>query len=247
MRNLELERRAEELYRRCLDQQIVTHTGFLSPAEQYVLSGLPHLSDRLHLHGGAGDSERCVAFFLPDYLTATSFEPAEYLCAFHLTCRFAKLLHRDVLGAVLGLGIERWCLGDIMARGEEAWFFCLPTVVAHIQRELTKVGRHGAMVRELSLSLVPPSERRVEAVHFSVSSLRLDSLLAGTFGLSRTQAAFAAETGLVQLNYAICTKPAMGIEPGDVFSLRGGGKARLAELGGLSRKSRLFVRVDRYV
>jgi len=246
MRDFDLTRRADDLHRRSFDQQIVTHTGFLTPAEQYTLAGLPHLRPALAFHGGAEEAERRVAFFLPEYLTSEQFDPAEYLTAFYLRCRFAEPGHRDVLGSLLALGIERWSLGDIYTHGEAAWFFCLPTVAAHIERELTKIGRNGVAVQEIPLAQVPVPEREVETITFSVSTLRLDSILAGTFGLSRSHAAADVAAGLVQLNYTTCLKPAAGVEPGDVFSLRGSGKATLRDLGGHSRKGRLFVQVEKY-
>jgi len=187
-----------------------------------------------------------VAFFLPEYLEPEEFDPGAYLTALRLRCRFGAPGHRDVLGSLLGLGLERWTLGDIYTKGEEAWVFCLPTAAAHVCRELTHIGRGGAEVEEIPLSLVPAPEREVEVVAFTVAGLRLDALLAGTFHLSRGEAAERIGAGLVQLNYASCEKPAAEVSPGDVFSLRGSGKARLVEVGGLSRKERIRVRVEKY-
>ena len=239
-------RRAEELQRRSRGQNTITHTGFLSPAEQHALESRPHLRSGLLLHGGGPDCERRAAFFLPEYLAPEDFDPQEYLTAFHIRCRFGAPGHRDVLGGLLGLGIERWTLGDIHTRGEEAWVFCLPAVAAHIQRELTHIGRNGAEVREVPLSEVPALEREWEACSFTVSGLRLDAVLAGTFGLSRGQAAEQIAAGLVQLNYEVCLRPAVELATGDVFSLRGSGKAKLVEIGGQSRKDRTRIRVEKY-
>lgn len=247
MQHTELLHRADELHRRSLDRGIITHTNFLTPAEQYVLAGLPHLRPALHLYGGSAEAERRLAFFLPDYLTPEDFDAPEYLTAFHIRCRFAEIGHRDVLGSLLGLGLHRWSIGDIHTSGEEAWFFCLPSVAGLIAAELTRIGRHGASVRELPLDQVTLPERNREEVRFTVSSLRLDAVLAGTFNLSRTNAAELIEAGAVQLNYTICEKTSATVEPGDVFSLRGYGKACLRETGGKSRKDRLHLVVERYV
>jgi len=247
MQNLELERRAEELWRRSLDRSIVTHTNFLTPAEQYTLAHLPHLRPALYLWGGFPDAERRIAFFLPEYLTAEDFDPVEYLTAFQIRCRFAEIGHRDVLGSLLGLGLERWSIGDIYVSGEEAWFFCLPSVAGLISMELTRIGRNGADVREIPLDQVTLPERHREEVRFTVSSLRLDAVLAGVFHLSRGTAAELIESGAVQLNYAVCEKTSAPVEPGDVFSLRGYGKACLREIGGKSRKDRIHLVVERYV
>ena len=240
-------RRAEELWRRSGDLYTVTHTGFLTPAEQFALEGLPHLRDSLLLHGGGTDCERRAAFFLPEYLSSDDFDPGDYIAAIGLICRFGAPGHRDVLGSLLALGIERWTVGDIYTAGEAAWFFCLPVAAAHIQRELTHIGRNGVQVEAVSLDTVPVPTRARALLSFTVSSLRLDAILAGTFGLSRGQAVEQIEAGLVSLNYAVCQKSTVLLTPGDVFSLRGSGKATLAELGGHSKKGRLFVGVEKYV
>jgi len=239
-------RRAEDLQRRSSEQHCVTHTGFLTPAEQHVLETRPYLRPSLFLHGGGEDAERRVAFFLPDYLAPEDFDPGEHLTAFRIRCRFSAPGHRDVLGSLLGLGIERWTLGDIYAEGEAAWFYCLPTVAEHIKRELTHIGRASVQVAEILLSEVPAPKREREEQSFTVSSLRLDAVIAGTWNLSRADAVERIEGGLVSLNYAPCLKPAAELEPGDIFSLRGSGKAALAEIGGKSRKDRTRVRVDIY-
>jgi len=247
MQNIELERRTEELWRRSVDRSIVTHTNFLTPAEQYTLEHLPYLRPALYLWGGFPDAERRMAFFLPDYLTPDDFDPEDYLTAFHIRCRFGAIGHRDVLGSLLGLGLERWSIGDIHVSGEEAWFFCLPSVAGLISMELTRIGRHGAHVREISLDQVTLPEGHREEIHFTVSSLRLDAVLAGVFHLSRGTAAELIESGAVQLNYTVCEKISAPVEPGDVFSLRGYGKAWLREIGGKSRKDRIHLVVERYV
>ena len=247
MQNTELHRRAEELWRRCLDRSIVTHTNFLTPAEQYTLGQMPYLRPVLYLWGGFPDAERRIAFFLPEHLTPEEFDATDYLTAFQIRCRFGEIGHRDVLGSLLGLGIERWSIGDIHVSGEEAWFFCLPSVAGLISMELTRIGRNGAEVREIPLDQVTLPERHREEVRFTVSSLRLDAVLAGVFHLSRGTAAELIEGGTVQLNYTVCEKTSATVEPGDVFSLRGYGKACLRETGGKSRKDRIHLVVERYV
>ncbi|MCL2563439.1 MAG: YlmH/Sll1252 family protein [Oscillospiraceae bacterium] len=247
MSDLHLLRRAEDLQRRSSEQNIVTHTGFLSPTEQHAIQTLPHLRQGLFFHGGGADCERRIAFFLPDYLTPEDFDPAEYITAFRIRCRFGAPGHRDVLGSLLGLGLERWTLGDIHAAGETARFYCLPSIAAHIARELTHIGRNGVQVTEIPPGEMPVPERQRETIAFTVSSLRLDAVLAGTFNLSRTAAAAHIAAGLVQVNYTPCLKPAAELTPGDVFSLRGSGKAMLAEVGGKSRKDRTRIRVERYL
>lgn len=111
----DLLRRAADLAERCERTASVTSTAFLTPAEQYALTNWArHRDCTLVLHGGAEGCERQVAFFLPFYLTPADFDPAEHLRAVQFLAPFAAPGHRDYLGAILGLGIRREWVGDIV-------------------------------------------------------------------------------------------------------------------------------------
>ena len=246
----ELFRRAEDLARRCEKSGLVTHTGFLTPAEAYALErrGMRGMDCAFLLHGGYPEAERRVGFFLPEWMDAGSFDPGGYLCAIEARARFGSPGHRDYLGAALGLGIERPWLGDILVEGELAWLFCLPSVKQHLLLSLDKVGRWGVRTRELPLSEVPVLRREWKELSFSVKSLRLDAVCAGMFSLSRTAAAEAVAAGLVALNYAECLKADAPVGEGDVISLRGKGKGIVRSAGDRSsKKGRLFVTAARAV
>ena len=104
----DLLRRAADLAERCERTATVTSTAFLTPAEQYALTNWArHRDCTLVLHGGGAGCERRAAFFLPFYLAAEDFDPAEHLCAVHFSAPFGAPGHRDYLGAILGLGIQR--------------------------------------------------------------------------------------------------------------------------------------------
>ena len=243
----ELLRRAEDLCERCARRNVLTSTGFLSPAERAQLENWSrHRSDcRLLFHGGGADCERTVGFFLPDYLEEEDFDPSEQLCAIHLSAPFGMLGHRDYMGAVLGMGVGREWVGDIQVQEKGAWLYCLPSVQRHLL-SIDKVGRFGVRAEAVPLNAVPPPERKVEPRSFTVQSLRLDAVLAGLFSLSRTEAARQIAAGNVCLNYLETLKADCPVHEGDVLSLRGAGKGRITGFGGSSRKGRQYVYAERY-
>lgn len=246
MENDELLRRTEDLADRASRRGSVTSTGFLTPAEQYALrawsSTRPDVP--LVLTGGQEGCERQAAFFLPDWLPAESFEPAEHIRAVRVEAHFGEPGHRDYMGAALGLGIQRPWLGDIRIDGATAYLFCLPSVEPLLLEELTKVGRCGVTAAACALSAVPAAERRLRRLSFTVKSLRLDAVTGELFGLSRTAAAELIRAGGVSLNYAECLRVDAPVREGDVISLRGHGKGAVTALGGRSRKDRLFVEAE---
>ena len=239
--NEELIRRAEDLARRCEKSGSVTHSVFLTPAEQYALSSWRPAADcTVLLHGGVENSERAAAFFLPDWMDPADLDPAETIRCVKVTAHFGAPGHRDYLGSLMGLGVRREWLGDILIQDSVAHVLCLHTVEREILT-LEKVGRCGVKTASVPLSEIPAIERKVRPVSFTVQSARFDAVLAGLFHLSRTAAADHIRAGDASLNYSECLRPDAPVEPGDVLSLRGCGKARVTELGGQSRKGRQFL------
>lgn len=248
MENEELIKRASDLSERCERTASVTHTGFLTPAEQYALSQwAKYTSDcKMLLFGGHPDCERKAAFFLPDYMEEEYFTAEDYICAMTAKAGFGEPGHRDYMGAVLGLGIKREWLGDIWVKGNTATIFCLPSVERHLLDGLDKVGRYGVKTAKLELCHVEAPERKVKHVTFSVKSLRFDAVVAGMFNLSRTSAAAFIAAGDASLNYSQCLKVDAAVGEGDVISLRGAGKGVLGAEGGTSKKGRTFVSAEIY-
>ncbi len=242
----ELIKRAEDLRERCERSCSVTNSLFLTPAEQYALSAwASRAADcSMILRGGVEGAERNVAFFLPFYMDEADFDESEYIRCVRVTAGFGQPGHRDYMGAVLGLGIKREWLGDIMVDGGVAHIFCLNTVADHLLASLDKVGRYGVKTAEIALSEAPVPKREVKEVTFSVMSLRLDAVAAGMFNLSRTSAAAMVAAGEVSLNYSECLRPDAQIQPGDIISVRGYGKGSLVSVGGQSRKGRTFVTAE---
>ncbi len=244
--NEELIRRAEDLARRCEKSGSVTHSVFLTPAEQYALNQWRPAADCTVLfHGGVENAERAAAFFLPDWMDPEDFDPSETIRCVKVTAHFGTPGHRDYLGSLMGLGVRREWLGDILIRDSVAHVLCLHTVEREILT-LEKVGRCGVKTASVPLSEIPAPERKVRPVSFTVQSVRFDAVLAGLFHLSRTAAADHIRAGDASLNYSECLRPDAPVEPGDVLSLRGYGKARVTELGGQSRKGRQFLTGEVY-
>lgn len=242
MENNEFIKRAEDLRERCDRTCTVTHTSFLTPAESCEIENFfKYRSDcKLYLCGGNEESERKIAFFLPEYMDEDSFDAGEYISAVKLTAFFGTPAHRDYMGAILGLGIGRERIGDIWVSGDTATVFCVPTVKPLIM-ELEKAGRVTVKPEEISLENVSAPEKKVTEKSFTVSSMRLDAVTGGMFNISRTESSKQVNLGLVSVNYAVCEKPDHTVKVGDIITVRGKGKGSITGTGGNSRKGRLFV------
>ncbi len=247
MEEHELIRRAEDLAAQCERKNRLTATAFLSPAERRLLEQRFARAPRPPVFfGGHPDCERTLCFFLPDYLEPEELDAAEYLRAIRLTAHFGTPGHRDYMGALLGMGIARDRLGDIWVEGDTATVFCLPGVEKHLL-SIDRVGRVSVTAEALPLEAAQAPERKVKTLSFTVMSPRLDAAAAGMFRLSRTEAARRIALGLLTINDLVSDKPDLIVHEGDVISLRGAGKGRIASFGGSSRKGRLYVNAEIYL
>ena len=243
MENSELLKRAEDLARRCETRQRLTETNFLTPAERQALLHDGALRGaRMRFEGGYPEAERTIAFFLPAHMDEEELEPGEHICALRLKAGFGTPGHRDYLGAILGMGVGREWVGDILVDGDTACVLCRPSVLGHLLG-IDKVGRWGVRAEQIAL---PAAPRQAEQRRFTVMSPRLDAVAAGLFRLSRAEAARRIAAGALSLNYTECLRADAPLREGDVLSLRGAGKGRIAEIGGSSKKGRLFVTAEIY-
>ena len=134
------------------------------------------------------------------------------------------LSHRDYLGAILGLGIERDLIGDILVRDKRAWFFCLSSAAEMLVSSLNQV-RRTAVVAEIAAADIPELQPCYAAQKLNVASERLDAVVAAFAGLSRGQADKLFAAGKVYVNSRMMTDRSHTLKPGDVLSVRGTGKA----------------------
>lgn len=158
----------------------------------------------------------------------------------------AELAHRQVLGSVLALGLEREVLGDILLDGSTAYLYCMSHMAQHIANQLTSVGRQNVEVQILkNLPEAAAQEGQIERLH--LSSLRVDALLAAALHLSRTNALALLAQQKVLLNHSPCEKADKKVSLGDILSVRGFGRIKLIELGNISRKGRQLVLVESHI
>lgn len=176
------------------------------------------------------------------------FEAEDWLAALVVRHRRQDQFgHRDLLGALMNLGIERDTVGDLEIEEEQAILVCTPEVMNHIKENLTRIGRHGVQVIEIPLASL--GERKIELAERTITaaSLRIDCLASEIFNLSRKDVAEAIQAGRLSLNHRQVLKPDDKAETGDRIILMGKGKARILEIEGLTKKERHRIRIGIYV
>jgi len=220
---------------------------FLTPSEsQSVIQHFSHRKDvALTVDGGFEGAERTRAIFTnPEW---GGYERADLFTVLKVLHRPQDTLgHRDVLGALMALGIERETIGDIIMEESVAAFVCLPELGEYIKENFTKAGRVGLETSVINLGELPVREEELSIKTDTVASLRLDAVLSAAFGMSRTKAAELIEAGRVSLNHQVCLRTDKEVSEASLLSVRGLGRAKLLEVGGLSRKGRSFIKIGIY-
>lgn len=246
---LMLQKRLIELSKLSYQRGIVTYSDFLNLNELNILHTMPknELYTNYEVFGGYDFSERQMVAFLPDALCYDYFYPISVLKISPLQKKFAESLsHRDYLGAILNLGIERSKIGDILVQESSAVLFIHQSLETFVQEELSRV-RHTSVTVEPeplhNFSYTP----KVEEKKGTVSSLRLDSLMALAFSSSRTKLVSYIENGKVFVNGKLITSNGYQIREEDIISVRGLGKFQYKQTLSQTKKGRYFVTVHLYV
>lgn len=246
----------------------VAHIPFLTMRERRRAERILHaqgMHDAYWFWGGHATSERACLFLLPDYLTAILPEDAterdvalkEYLeqeisnAVVSLSVKgsgFRKLTHRDYLGAVLGLGIERDAIGDIAVQNEhEAILFCPRTLAAFLTGELTKVGSDTVKCRECVIDETFTDGKQYRPISDTVASARLDCVVAALCNLSREAAQNIVRSGVVEVDFEPEERVDAILEPPVTLSVRGHGRFVLRSFDGETKKGRLRLRADQLI
>lgn len=231
----------------CRRRDIPTHSHFLSDGEQKLAQQAVAAAGggRWTLEGGYETASRRVCCFLPDWMEEAQEHP---ISAVEVALpREGKLSHRDFLGALMGLGITRDLLGDILVGERACQVVCLSSALPILLSQWNEVGRYTVSPKEIPLSALTPVESNVERFQETFQSLRFDAVASSAFRIPRSKAASLISSGRLLLNHLPCTKPDRILEEGDSLSGRGLGKCRLIKINGLSRKGRMIVEMERFI
>lgn len=245
----QLEKHFRDLARTAYQRGIAVFSDFLNLNELNIFQSLRGEFSYLETEtfGGYELAERQIAVFRPEAPVFYADYPVKCLKITPLNAKFAEdLNHRDYLGAVLNLGIDRACLGDILVEEDAAYLFCLERMADFIRDNLIRI-RHTSVYVEQVEAENFHYEPKYKEVSGTVASVRLDKLLALAFNASRSSLTGLIEGGKVFVNGKLVTSNGYEPKEGDLISVRGMGRFRFREIGGQSKKGREYVILWRYI
>ena len=240
----EKQKRFEELAGRSSERGYTVYSDFLGISEisEFCAMRFPVPAT---LWGGYEDAERCVACFGDrEYFTDNADYPIKCILIRPVNQKFADTLsHRDFLGSLMGLGIRREVLGDIIISENCGFIFCLENIADYIIENLTQV-RHTTVkckiTEKIPEDVLPQPENR----EIIVSSERLDVIVSAIYKMSRSQVLPIFHTEKVFVNGAVKISPSATINIGDKISVRGFGRFIYKGVLRTTKKDRLVINVE---
>ena len=247
--------------KRAAEKGDVGITAFLSPREQRLSE--EYLKSRgatFASYGGYSEAERKRIYVLPDYMATEVEDLEELLSSYGYSSRirplkisgsgYKKLSHRQYLGSILALGLQRDVVGDILLLdedGREAILLCDETIKDFLLSELDRIGGDKVRVSELEPKGWEAPKRKTVPVKDTVASPRVDAVVAALCDLSREKARYAVESGLVELDYESEERPDRMLTAPVTVSVRGYGKFLILSLSDKTRKGRYRLEASKYV
>ena len=232
-----------------LRRNIPAATRFLSPREQELAHYLFGNLEGLTAFGGYPDAERKMLIYLPDYLTEDWLyeEDAPLACIHAAFYQGDSPSHRDFLGSLMGSGLDRETVGDILVGKEGCDFFVTSEMAPYVLQNFLSAGRAKLHLKQIPLRDASIPEPEVQIIKDTLASLRLDSVISSGFRMGRSAAAQYVSAGKAAIDGLPTEKPDKAVEEGSKISVRGLGKIKLAQVNGQTKKGRISVVIHRYV
>lgn len=244
-----LKKRLLELANRSYEHNIYTYSAFLDMYEQNIFyTMLPQISHVAYsLTGGHSMPDRVIAVFgSAESLGYEEDLPITCIKAVPLAPRYAdELSHRDFLGALMNLGIERSLLGDILVQDNIGYLFCLSHMEGMIIEQLTRVKHTNIKCSVCESNLM--IETRYQELDGFVTSCRLDAVIGLAYQLSRSQSIPYIQAQKVFVNSKLVSSNGHPLKDGDIISVRGLGKFVYEGVNGESRKGKKHIIIKKFV
>ncbi len=223
-------------------------TEFLDPYGYSIAETIGAHYERLKLvaSGGYDGAERVKAVFINEEFRGTPDVAVE---AVSVTWdeRYYQITHRDVLGALMALGIKREIIGDIIMCGHGCQIIIDLSFLNFLMQNFGKIGAAPISITQLKIADIAPREEKVKVIKTTVASLRLDVIAAAGFGTSRSRMSEEIVAGKLKVNWQEAKNSAQSIKENDVISMRGRGRVEVCEVLGQTRKGRMSIVLKRFM
>ncbi|WP_022820205.1 YlmH/Sll1252 family protein [Fusobacterium russii] len=227
----------------CIKNDSVVYSNDFYPLSQ--LKNLYHRDIKFYFKGLNEESEKKILALSPkDFPEELIYFPVRFFKIIKKS-KFNLLEHKHYLGTILSLGIKRGVLGDLLVKDDVCYGIIIENMLDFLKINLLRINNSPVEVIEIEESEVPKTE--FKDINITLSSLRLDSIVAELSNLSRTSAVNYIDLGNVQVNYILEREKSCKINIGDIIIIRKFGKFIVYEEKGLSKKDKFKLLIKKFV
>lgn len=223
-------------------------TNFLNPHERKIARNIiEQIADINYVEeGGYKKAERKRITIFPDYLFPDHVKSPVSVLQIEGNFNFCAVRHQDYLGALMGLGIKRALIGDLLIMEDFAQVVVGEELKDFIMMKLSHVNEVPVEITEIDFDDIIVPIQHTKEIKATVASMRLDAVASAGFGDSRNKISDDIKSEKVKLNWRMEDDPAGDVEIGDMISIRGRGRVEVVESRGLSNRGRIKLILNRY-
>lgn len=227
---------AEEVKERYLPKR----SDFLDPRKQDIVKAVigGDAEVTVSFSGGSPDVERKRLLILPPYYEEEDLDYGLVLFSVDYPQKFASIGHRDLLGALMSLGVKREKFGDLLFGDGQVQIVVAEEIAEYVRLNLTEVGNSPVKLTEIPFTEILTVSETWREQTGTVSSLRLDTVLAEIYRQSRAKITPFIQKGLVKVNWKTIETPSYPLKAGDYLSVRGMGRSKLIAVEGQTKKGK---------
>lgn len=207
-----------------------------------------YMECNIKIYGGYEDAERVIIGFFPDYLEEDKQEFPINILEVEYNSKYSReLSHRDFLGSILGLGIDRAKVGDIILKDNKALCFLSSDISEYVSVNLDRVSSTKVKNKLVNIKEYDMPKQKLEEKNIIISSLRLDAVLSGAFNMARGKILDYIKAEKAFVNFNIQTNGSKNVKDGDIITLRGVGRIKVLGICGKTKKDRIVLSIAKYV
>lgn len=220
-------------------------TDFLDPRQRFIVASIVGQANDLTVYkeGVFEQAERKRVMIAPSYYVPEKDDYQVTIFSVNYPSKFVQLRHPDVLGALLSLGIERGKFGDIRVAENTVQFAIATEVADYVRANLSSIGKVKVHVEELGVKPLLRVEEQWAERSYTVSSMRLDVVLATVLNISRQKSQSLVAAGRVKVNWTLREQVAFELQEGDIISARGFGRLKVIMTEGRTKKDKIRLQV----
>ncbi len=229
----------------CMEQYSPILTKFLDPRQQFIVESILGQNDEIdfQFEGGylAAERKRCLIY--PNYYTPNFDDFECQVIEIKYPQKFAELGHGRILGSLMGLGMERELFGDIISDGDRWQCFYVQEIDAYLKQQFDKVGNVKIRLEDAKYTDIITPKDQWTILTTTVSSLRLDVVIASVFNISRQRTKQLIEANKVKVNWSLQERSDFTLDVLDIISIRGFGRIQIRNIIGKTKKDKIRLEI----